>query len=187
MKTHFQKNGPQLYEHYKASSQPNSKFGDFGWLRNPDNYAYIRHLYMQERISIHGGDLLKDKTLYNIGEAAKKLGIKIRVYYPSNAEEFWKFTENYKRNVLNLPFDEASVVIRTVHEYPWHVTDRAGGELGFWHYVVHGAYNYQKKLQYPDYFHIEHFKNERIIPTNMRDFSTIHLPSNIPDSIYKSK
>lgn len=187
MKTHFQKNQAQLYDHYKSSSMPDKTYGDFGWLRNPDNYAYIRHLYLQDRISIHGGDLLKDKTLYSIGEAAKKLGIKIRILYPSNAEEFWKFNENFKRNVLNLPFDEASIVVRTVHEFPWHVNDRSGSSGSFWHYVVHGGYNYQKKLQYPDYYHIEHFKNERIIPTERVDFSTIHLPSSVPTSIYGNK
>jgi len=187
IKTIFLKNQAQLYNHYKTSSLPDKTFQDFGWLRHEPNYAYIRQLYLQERISIHGGDLLKDKTLYSIGQASKKLGIKIRVYYPSNAEEFWDFNENYKRNVLNLPFDEASVVIRTIHEFPWHIHDRTGGVRGFWHYVVHGAYNYQKKLQYPDYFHIEHFKNERIIPTDRVDFSTIHLPASIPDFIYGKK
>lgn len=181
----FLKNRAILFEHYQNISQPSKENGDFGWLRNPENYAYIRHLYLMERISIHGGDLLKDKTLYNIGEAAKQLGIKIRIFYPSNAEEFWEFSENYKRNILNLPFDEASVVLRTVHEYPWHVNDRSGGTLGFWHYVVHGAYNYQKYLQYPDYYHIQHFKNERILPTDMRDFSTIHLPHHIPEELRK--
>lgn len=185
LKSLFLKNRAVLYEHYKSISLPSKENGDFGWLRNPENYEYIRHLYLNDRISIHGGDLLKDKTLYNIGEAAKQLGIKIRVFYPSNAEEFWEFSENYKRNILNLPFDEASVVLRTVHEFPWHVNDRTGGSTGFWHYVVHGALNYQKYLRYPDYYHIQHFKNERIIPTNMRDFSTIHLPHSIPENLRK--
>ncbi|MCB1178643.1 MAG: hypothetical protein KDK36_13745, partial [Leptospiraceae bacterium] len=175
--------GASLYEHYKSISKPSKENGEFGWLRNPKAYSYIRMLHRKGRISIHGGDLLKDKTLFSIGESAKKLGVKIRIFYPSNAEEFWAFNENFKRNVLNLPFDEASVVLRTVHEYPWHVNDRKGGHAGFWHYVVHGAYNYQKKLQLPNYSGIQDFKNERIIPTDMRDFSTIHLPGNIPEGI----
>jgi hypothetical protein len=174
-----------LYEYYKSISYPDKFMGDFGWLRNPKAYEYIRTLYIQGRISIHGGDLLKNKTLHSIGDSAKSLGVKIRIFYPSNAEEFWEFNENFKRNVLNLPFDEASVVLRTIHEFPWHVNDRSGGQLGYWHYVVHGAYNYQKKLQYPDYSNIQDFKNERIIPTDMRDFSTIHLPTSIPKNLWK--
>jgi hypothetical protein len=187
MKKVFEKNQSSLYEHYKQNSIPDRLNGAFGWLRNPDNYKYIRHLYLKNRISIHGGDLLKDKSLYSIGQSARKLGVPIRILYPSNAEEFWKFNENFKRSIINLPFDEASVVLRTVHEYPWHVNDRKGGASGFWHYVVHGAYNYQKKLLFPEYFMMDHFKNERIIPTDMQDFSTIDLPSNIPFDPTKKK
>lgn len=187
MKTVFEKNQSSLYEHYKVNAIPDKTKPGFGWLRNPEAYAYIRHLYQKNRISINGGDLLKDKSLYSIGNSARKLGVPIRILYPSNAEEFWKFNANFKRSIINLPFDEASVVLRTVHEYPWHVNDRRGGASGFWHYVVHGAYNYQKKLLLPDFNMIEHFKGERILPTDMQDFSTIDLPSRIPETLYQKE
>ena len=37
------------------------------------------------------------------------LGVSVRVYYPSNAEEMWKFTPQYRTNVTSMPFDEQSV------------------------------------------------------------------------------
>lgn len=175
----YKKYQSDLYPYYNDLTKPNKDFGDFGWLRNPESYRYIRLLYSQDRIAIVPGDLLKDKTLRGIGESAKNIGTPIRLYYPSNAEEFWEFSDNYKKNLSSLPFDEASVALRTIHEYPWHPNDRSGF-AGFWHYVVHGALNYQRKLQMPGYKTVEDFKADRIFPTDYRDFCTIDLPGRLP-------
>jgi formylglycine-generating enzyme required for sulfatase activity len=176
----FEVNQPGLYEYYEAMSKPDRTMKDFGWLRNPVHYSYLRNLHQKNRISIIEGDLLKDKSLYNIGVVAKKLKIPIRLFYPSNAEEFWKFSKNYKRNILNLPFDEATILLRTVHEFPWHKPEMKNGVTGFWHYVVHGGYNYQKKLALPDFYLIDNFKEYRIFPDNQKDFSTIEIPNSLP-------
>jgi hypothetical protein len=180
IKNFFEVNQPGLYDYYLAMSQPERAMKDFGWLRNSNHYLFLRKLHQNNRISIIEGDLLKEKSLYNIGAIAKKLKIPIRVFYPSNAEEFWKFSKNYKRNILNLPFDEASVVLRTIHEFPWHKPELKGGVTGFWHYVVHGGYNYQKKIALPDFFLINNFKEYRIFPDNQKDFSTIEVPNSLP-------
>jgi hypothetical protein len=183
IKNFYEVNQAGLYEHYYSQSFPEKLMGDFGWLRNPDNYSYLRNLHILKRISIFEGDLLKNKTLFNIGNTAKKLNIPIRIFYPSNAEEFWKFSKNYKRNILNLPFDEATLILRTVHEFPWHKNENPKGTLGFWHYVVHGGYNYQKKLSLPDYNIINDFKEYRLFPDNQKDFSTIEIPETLPFEI----
>jgi len=180
MKFVFFKYRKRVYPFYKKNLRPNRKLGDFGWLRNIKAYRYTRLLYLQNRISISPGDMLKDKRIRSIANSAKKLGTKIRIYYPSNAEEFWKFNNNYKQNILSMPFDQASIVIRTIHEYPWHKRMRYER---FWHYVVHGAYNYQKKISLKDYYKIDHFRYERIFPTKYDTFSTIHLPSSLPPDV----
>ncbi len=180
----FKRYRKELYPYYYYQTKPHRVVKDFGWLRTQKNYDYIRLLFQQNRISINPGDLLKDKTLRNIGTAARKLGTVIRIYYPSNAEEFWKFNDNYKANVQNLPFDMGSVAIRTIHEYPWHPpASRKRGFAGFWHYVVHGALNYQKKMRLKDYYLVHHWRHERILPTDYRDFSTIHLPATLPKNV----
>ena len=175
----------ELYPYYNAKLRPSSRLGKFGWLRNDENYGYIRALFLQDRVAIVPGDLLKDKSLRSIGNAARKMGVPIRMYYPSNAEEFWKYSDNYKKNVINLPFDEASVALRTVHEYPWHPKMR--GFAGFWHYVVHGGLAYQEYMKRPDFRYMNDWKAYRIIPTRYRDFSTIHLPNQIPERLRKSE
>jgi hypothetical protein len=179
----YRNNAESLGKHYKKNAAPGAK--DFGWLRYAENYRYIRLLYQQDRIAIVPGDMLKDKSMRSIGKSAKALGVPIRVYYPSNAEEFWDYStsnSNYKHNILSLPFDEASITFRTVHEYPWHPKWRKGLQ-GFWHYVVHGAYNYQKKLMLPHYDYMDYFKMHRVVSKERSDFSTIEIPAAIPKGI----
>ena len=163
--------------------RPDRKFRNFGWLRNRRAYRYIRLLYSLNRIAIVPGDMLKDKTMRSIAGSARELGIPIRIYYPSNAEEFWIFSRVYKKNVLSMPFDEASVVVRTVHEYPWHRRMRGSR---FWHYVIHGALNYQKKITRKHYYKIDHFRYERIFPMRKDIFSTIDLFSKIPGEVLRN-
>ncbi|MCX7679168.1 MAG: SUMF1/EgtB/PvdO family nonheme iron enzyme [Spirochaetes bacterium] len=175
----------KLYAHYRRISQPSPIYKDFGWLRNQESYAYIRTMYDQGRIAIVEGDLLKDKALRSIGKAVLKLGTVVRIYYPSNAEEMWSsFPTAYRINVLSLPFDERSIALRTIwaHTYPkgrkqrfWHPPTSGI----YWHYVVHGALDYQKKLQYPDYDEIDAWKEERL-PTHSKFLSIINLPGTLP-------
>ncbi len=164
----------KLHKHYIRISQPSPAYGDFGWLRNPEAYRYIRLMYDQGRIAIVEGDLLKDRAMRSIAKASRELGSPMRIYYPSNAEEMWQeFPLNYRINVMSMPFDERSVALRTIwaNKYPpgrkqrfWHpLTPRI-----YWHYVVHGALDYQKKIQFPDYHEVDDWKYERL-PTKSPD------------------
>ncbi|MCC5814180.1 MAG: hypothetical protein JJT78_05435, partial [Leptospira sp.] len=172
-----------LLGHYIYNSKSSVDDDDFGWLRNKQAFSYIRKLHQLDRISISPGDMLKDKTIRSIGKSARKLGVKINVYYPSNAEEFWPFSDTYKQNILSLPFSEETVMLSTVdHHYnkgtPWHNYSKAGTK-GLWHYVVRGGRNFQRKLENPHYMGVNDFHSHRIMPYNRKDFSTILLPGNI--------
>ncbi len=173
----FHSYGSKLYPYYRKKLTPDKNFRDFGWLRNRNAYRYIRLMFLQNRISITPGDMLKEKTMISIARAAKKLEIPIRIYYPSNAEEFWKFSAVYKRNILALPLDQASVIISTLHEFPWH--EKMTGAR-FWHYFVRGGENFQRKLRLKDYYTLDHFRYERLFPYRGKEyFSTIHLPTEL--------
>ena len=125
--------------------------------------------------------MTKATTMRSIGAAAKKLGIKIRIYYSSNAEEYFPLSTNYKANVAALPFDEASIVIRSVHIQSWH--GKFKGITNYWHYVVHGALAFQTGLRNPQMKHIHEFKDYKILPGPYRDLSTIGLPNTIPSNL----
>ena len=49
----------------------------------------------------------------SMGEALRKHGQVVRVYHPSNAEQYFPYTKNYRNNVRSLPYDARSKVVRT--------------------------------------------------------------------------
>ncbi|MBM4280802.1 MAG: hypothetical protein FJ137_08595 [Deltaproteobacteria bacterium] len=129
----------KLHAHYRRQLIDD---GDFGWLNDAERYRFVRTLVQQGRVHAVAGNLLTDKALPSIGAAARALSVPVRVYYPSNAEEMWRFTPQYRVNVLGLPFDEHSVVLRTLFNKrrPW---DDVGA---YWHYVVHKGTDAQRML-----------------------------------------
>ena len=114
----------------------------FGWLATESAYQHIRTLYLQGRIIILNGDMLAQDSMQGIGAAARALGVVIRIYYPSNAPECWPWTEQYKKNVLALPFDDRSIVLQTLSGI------KGGFEksIGYWHYNVQSGLVQQELL-----------------------------------------
>jgi hypothetical protein len=136
----------KLRAHYGESAQPSETQGDFGWLRNPEHYAHIRTLHLQDRLVPVGVDMLATTGMRSVGAAAREMGVPIRVYYTSNAPTAWggQITEEYRQNVLALPFDEHSVVLAT---FNW------GGfeQVGYWHYNVMNGLLFQDRMARPSY------------------------------------
>jgi hypothetical protein len=115
----------------------------FGWLATEDAYRYIRMLYQQDRIHLMNGDMLSKNTMQGIGAAAKKLGVTIRIYYPSNAPECWPHTSQYKTNVLGLPFDDTSVVLTSLSG----IKQGFSRQRGYWHYNVQSGLQQQELMR----------------------------------------
>ena len=78
-----------------------------------------------------------------MAEAARRVGLPIRTLYLSNAEQYFKYTTNYKENMRSLPFDEKSQVLRTVGKR----TDASPD--GFYEYIVQRGENFSAWLDYP--------------------------------------
>lgn len=131
-----------LYKHYQKERVPAGDEGEYGWLRHEEQYRYIRALYQQGRILLRKGDMLAKRCLKDIGDAARALGVPVRIYYPSNAPELWPWSRQYKKNVLNLPFDEQSIVVQTTSGL-----NRRLGQKGYWHYNVEGGLHQQALLR----------------------------------------
>jgi hypothetical protein len=81
--------------------------------------------------------------MQGIGAAAKKLGVTIRVYYPSNAPECWPHTSQYKKNVLGLPFDDRSVVLTSLSG----IKQGFSRQRGYWHYNVQSGLQQQELMR----------------------------------------
>ncbi len=143
----------------------------FGWLGTEPAYQYIRTLFQQGRIHILKGDMLAKDSMQGIGAAARAMGVTIRIYYPSNAPECWPWTEQYKKNVLALPFDEKSLVLQTLSG----IKGGFGKSIGYWHYNVQSGLVQQELLSRRGTGSLKQVVFERS-PTSDPDLTTSGLP-----------
>ncbi len=116
---------------------------DFNWMHQESTYQYIRKMFQTHRIRVMKGDLLLSTSIRGIGKAAKKMGIPIRLFYTSNAEEFWKYPKSFRLNFLGLPMDKRSLILRT------RFTSKYGNRLDAWIYIIQSGLHFQKMLRNP--------------------------------------
>ncbi|MCE9596695.1 MAG: hypothetical protein K8S54_01880 [Spirochaetia bacterium] len=121
---------------------------------DPAQYNYIREMVMRGRIQAVPGDLTGSKSLHEISAAARRIGIPIRVVYTSNAEEYFRYPENFRSNIADLFVDEKSTMVRTA-------TSGTKYEFGFppgekfmempFHYNVQPVSNFQTWMKFRRY------------------------------------
>lgn len=165
----------RLHTYYRGQLEPEPKAPGYGWLANPEHYAYVRLLFQQGRIMPIKGDLLGKDSMRTVGEAARKLGVPVRVFYTSNAPSSWggQITAGYRANVRGLPFDHRTIVLQTM-------SGGAFRQSGHWHHNVEGGRQMQTRLAREGYQRVMQLLFERI-PTDHGDVTVIGLPSNAGD------
>ena len=112
------------------------------YLDDQSQYDLIVQLITAGRWVAVRGDLTADKTVLGVGAALKQLGIPLRVYYPSNAERYWPYSQQYRDNMLSLPMDDRTVVLRTQGAAPKTNVDP-------YHYVVQSGPNFTLWMKQP--------------------------------------
>ncbi|MGB1275614.1 MAG: SUMF1/EgtB/PvdO family nonheme iron enzyme, partial [Nannocystaceae bacterium] len=70
----------KLHTYFQGQQKSLKAAANFGWLRVPENYAYIKKLYTQGRLNVLAGDLLGTKAISTASAAAEALGQPIRIY-----------------------------------------------------------------------------------------------------------
>jgi formylglycine-generating enzyme required for sulfatase activity len=116
----------------------------WGWLATEESFQFIRTLYQQDRIVIVKGDMLASQAMQGIAKAARELKVPMRVYYPSNAPEFWPHSKQYKENVIALPFDQDSVILQTLSGLAPGFGEK---KKGYWHYNVQAGRMQQELMR----------------------------------------
>jgi hypothetical protein len=143
----------------------------YSWLGNDESYAYIRAMYQQGRMKAFKGNMLDTGAMVSIGDAARALATPMRIYYPSNAPEFWLFTEQYRRNVAGLPFDDQSIVVQTISSWKTGYDQK-----GYWHYNVQLGKDHQRLMALPGYQRLRQLFYHRT-RTDTGELTTTALPS----------
>lgn len=133
-----------VYRHLEKVIKRERDGAQTSWLSNPEYYAHIKKLYESDRVRMLVGDLTGPTTLGGtIADAAKNLGLPVQVLYLSNAEEYYDYTSQYRKNIQNLPIAQSSVVLRTIYSKDWVHAD------SLWNYQVQPLADYQQQLQEP--------------------------------------
>jgi hypothetical protein len=84
------------------------------YLKDLEQYDAVRQLVLGGRVRTMVVDLTDDDGMKGIGETAMKLKVPIRALYLSNAEEYWEiYPHQYRDNIMGLPLDEQSLLLRT--------------------------------------------------------------------------
>lgn len=107
-----------------------AKAGTRSYLTDPATYRHVKAMVQGGRIRPMVGDLTGDRALVDIGAAARKLGVPVRVLYLSNAENYWPYRANFRANIAAQHFDERSLVIRTRATHKLNGDYRYHGQSG---------------------------------------------------------
>jgi hypothetical protein len=112
----------QSFLSYRAAVETRLKrlLKDYGALKIPtflDDVAQFQYLSaMAKAGQVHAvrGDFRTGAALTDIARRAEEMKKTVRVLYPSNAERDFTYTKPFRSSVRALPFDERSIVLRTV-------------------------------------------------------------------------
>src|SRR5262249_18499792 len=90
----------ELYADYARRVAPEPKRKTSRWPPKGGPSRYVRLLYRQGRIQSVKGNLLTAVSLPAISRSARKLGVPLRVFYSSNADDIWELKERYRESLL---------------------------------------------------------------------------------------
>jgi hypothetical protein len=137
---------PDLHLHFRRSLRKRPLFPEWGWLKDPRQYAYIRAMFEQGRIRFVKARIEGKSGLLQISQSARTMGVPIRVLYLSNWENRWKrLPKSVRDNLLSFPLDERSLVLRTISGRRWN---RKPG-FSRWHYNIHVGQHLQQLVKDP--------------------------------------
>ena len=83
------------------------------FLSDATQYQHVRSLIQQGRVWAWRGDLTADKTMTGVQKALTDLALQVRVFYITNAEAYFPYTKQARKNLRDLPYATDSVVLRT--------------------------------------------------------------------------
>lgn len=145
------------------------------WLADPAHYAHVRALFRAGRVVARCGDLTGETTVRAVGAALRELGVPVRVFYLSNADQFFPYAAGFRANLDALPTDDRSVVVRTLRHprLPNATNDR-------WHYVVQPVSDLRARLETGAYVRSQLLAEDLIHAGRGREGGFSRLDATVP-------
>ncbi len=89
-------------------------FGFQSFHNRIEDYDHLYSLAIRNRIRPVKGDITKIGTFRHITNISKEMQLVIRIFYTSNAEDYFSFNQEYRENVISIPSDEVGYHVRTL-------------------------------------------------------------------------
>jgi hypothetical protein len=119
------------------------QYNDLGiptFMTTQEDFDYMKDLWARGRVVAVRGDLTGDLAIQDAAHALHELDVPLRAIYTSNAEQYFDFVPSFRRNMLVLPVDEQSVLLRTrpmsslglAPDDDYHYSIQPGPNLQMW-------------------------------------------------------
>jgi hypothetical protein len=108
--------------------------GTAWFMNDAEQYEHVAGLVRRGHVVAHRGDFTKPGVMKGIGEALTAAGSDLGTVYLSNIEMYFMYGKNYKANMLGLPLQTSTVVLRTLPAVPagWEYIVQAGDNFHRW-------------------------------------------------------
>lgn len=110
------------------------QLGIHSYLDTPEQYRFVADLHAKGRVVALRGDFTREGLLREVARVLQAHGQALKVLYLSNIEQYFAYRRPFKANMLALPFDEETVVLRTLPGRPagFHYIVQRGDDFHAW-------------------------------------------------------
>lgn len=88
------------------------------FMNDPETFEFIKKMILEGRIRTFQANLLGDRAFHAMSQALRELGENVTTLYLSNAEQYWNYSKQFKKNMLELPVASNAIVMRTSASKP---------------------------------------------------------------------
>jgi hypothetical protein len=130
-----------------------------GYLNDQATYEYLREFVLTGRYAALRGDLTQERSLTALAKTLKSMSLQVGAVVLSNAEQYFDYTPNFKRNMRAFDFRPNALVFRTF---------RVGGR--HYEYYLQSAAAFLESLEAPHIKNISRLIARRLATPHPRIF-----------------
>ena len=88
------------------------------FMNDDETFQFIKKMIQNGRIRTLQANLLGDRAFQSISETLNELGASVTTLYLSNAEQYWGYSQQFKKNIIGIPASDNALILRTSATYP---------------------------------------------------------------------
>jgi len=110
----FKVTRPLIWYRLARVKKQHRKLGIATFMDDQAQYDHLRGLWQQGRVLPVRGDLTGKITMRQLSRVLRVAGLQMGVLYLSNAEQYFNYGPSFRRNILEIPWADKSMALRTL-------------------------------------------------------------------------